>query len=350
MKDLSAALTSSLAGMLSAASEIGVITHTHPDGDAVGSAVAMYRYLRECLGKDACIMLADAPPEAVSFLTEGCAGDVLRYDTNPEKVRDKVRRCDLLVFLDLNSISRTGQMAEVFDGATASRILVDHHLNPAADEFQLIFSETEISSASELLYHILKTMPDIGDQPGRLPHGCLEAVMTGLTTDTNNFANSVFPSTFRTASELIAAGVDRDMILMHVYNSYPERRIRLMGEMLSRNLTITSDGVAYMILDGETIRRHGIEQGETEAFVNIPLTIGKVCMSIFVKDYGDMYRVSIRSKAGVSANRLAMKYFSGGGHEQASGGKIPKEGDTSTPQGVASYIERVTAEFFADEN
>ena len=348
MTDINAADITSTHSLIVGASKIGIVTHTHPDGDAVGSSIAMYQYLRYVCGKNVRILLADAAPAIVRFLTEPC-NDIIRYDKAPEEVRSWAASCDLMFFLDLNGIHRTGEMEKAFVGTTAMKVLIDHHLNPMREEFVTVFSKTDISSASELLYHILKAMPGIDGDCTKLPPTCLEAVMTGLTTDTNNFANSVYPSTFQTASELIAAGVDRDAILAHIYNSYPERRVRLMGELLYRNLKITSDGVAYMILDGETRDRYGVEQGDTEAFVNIPLSLEKVRMSIFVKDYGDLYRASIRSKRGVSANRLAMKYFNGGGHEQASGGNLPKEGLTGNPQGVAAYIERVTAEFFADE-
>ena len=340
-----------LKNLIEGASKIGIATHTHPDGDAVGSSVALYHYLSAMHGKDVRILLPDPEPDAVGFVLEGCRGRIMHYSDSPDAVRTWAESCDLLFFLDLNGAHRTGAMAGVFEGLAAPRVLIDHHLNPMREEFVLAFSETEISSASELLFHILMAMRDVEGDAGRLPAACLTAVLTGLTTDTNNFANSVFPSTFAAASALIGAGVDRDAILSHLYNSYHERRIRLMGELLHDRMVITPSGVAYMILDGEMKARYGIKQGETEAFVNIPLSMWKVKMSIFAKEEGDdTYRISIRSKKGVSANRLAMEYFNGGGHEQASGGKLPREGQTADTAGLAAYIESVTTKFLADEN
>lgn len=329
---------------------VGIATHTHPDGDAIGSSVALYHYLHDLHGKDVRILLDNSFPEAVGFVLDHCTGCVIRYDHKPDEIRRWASACDLLFFLDLNGVQRTGTMVAAFDGITAPRVLIDHHLNPQADEFRLIFSEVEISSASELLFNVLMAMPDIDGDASKLPSASLTAIMTGLTTDTNNFANSTFPSTFQAASSLIAAGVDRDAIIQSIYNSYPERRIRLMGELLHDRMVITGDGVAYMILDAETRDRTGIRQGETEAFVNIPLTMYKVRMSLFLREEDGTFRVSIRSKRGTSANRLAMKYFNGGGHEQASGGKISIGKEIGHASEAAAYIERVTHEFLTDEN
>ena len=120
----------------------------------------------------------------------------------------------------------------------------------------------------------------------------------------------------------MSAGVDRNRIISELYNNYRENRLRLEGLLLDRKLTITEDGVAYMIIDKALSDKFGIMEGETEGFVNIPLGIRKVKMSILVKEDEDRYRISIRSKAGVSANRFAASYFNGGGHECASGGKL----------------------------
>lgn len=332
------------------AQKIGIATHTHPDGDAIGSSLALLHYLHEMHGKDVRILLDNALPEAVGFMLGHCTGSIIRYDLNPDEVRRWAEACDLLFFLDLNGAGRTGGMSAVFEGLDAPRVLIDHHLNPMRDEFCLVFSETEISSSSELLFHILMAMPDVDGDATKLPAASLTAIMTGLTTDTNNFANSTYPSTFQTASSLIAAGVDRDSIISHIYNSYPERRIRLMGELLHERMVITEKGVAYMILDAEMRQRTGIRQGETEAFVNIPLTIREVRISIFLKEEDGVFRVSIRSKKGTSANRLAMAYFNGGGHEQASGGKLDIGVEVADARDAAAYIERVTSEFLTDES
>jgi phosphoesterase RecJ-like protein len=165
-------------------------------------------------------------------------------------------------------------------------------------------------------------MPQINGEAGALPTETAAALMTGMTTDTNNFANSVYPSTLVMASTLLAAGVDRDYILDRLFNQYGENRLRLMGHMMKDLLTITEDGAAYMILDQKTLAEYDIKEGDTEGFVNMPLSIAGVRMSLLLKEDGNKIRVSIRSKKGTSANMCARLYFNGGGHENAAGGRL----------------------------
>ena len=332
------------------AGRIGIVTHTRPDGDAIGSTLALKRYLEARLGgAGKCRILLDTDaPDAIRFLfSSSDLQETLVYERDAAAVREWVEGCTLLVFLDLNTLSRTGGMEAAVRGSTAPRILVDHHLRPERADFGLAFSETEVSSTCELLYRILLALPSCAGKG--LPQGCNEPLLTGITTDTNNFANSVFPGTLEAVAALLEAGTDRERILEHVYNGYPERRIRLMGRLLDRELTISDKGVACMILDGETAAAYGIREGETEGFVNIPLAIDRVRMSLFLKQSGDEYRVSIRSKRGWSARDLAARYFAGGGHEQASGGRIPLDGALKTKDDVAAFVARCTDEFLTDE-
>ena len=332
------------------ASRIGIVTHTRPDGDAVGSCLALKRYLETRLGAAGkCRILLDTEvPDAVRFLfSEAEKGETFVFERNAEAAKAWVAGCDLFFFLDLNTLSRTGGMEEMLVAASAPRVLVDHHLHPDLDRFRLAFSETEVSSTCELLFRLLASLPSCEGKG--LPEACADPLLTGITTDTNNFANSVFPTTLGTVSTLLEAGADREQILEHLYNEYPERRIRLLGRLLDRELTITERGVAYIILDEQTAASYGILEGETEGFVNIPLAIDRVRMSLFLKQNGDEYRVSIRSKRGTSAQRLAARYFAGGGHEQASGGKVPLRGAIRTKDDVAALLVRCTNEFLQDE-
>ena len=152
------------------------------------------------------------------------------------------------------------------------------------------------------------------------------------------------------ASGLLAAGVDRDGILQKLFNEYRENRLRIMGWLLYENMRITDAGVAYMIITSDTAERFGIREGETEGFVNMPLAIGRVKMSILLKIDGNGYfRVSVRSKKGYSSNLCATRYFHGGGHENASGGRLFFPQDIPSPDEAAGYVERVTGELFKEE-
>lgn len=332
---------SSLTRLIGDASNVTIIVHIHPDGDAVGSGIAMLAYLSS-IGKDAVLVLPDSCPASLTFLTERYRDKVMVYEENPGQVSDKIMSGDLIICQDFNSFARAGDAGEKVAACRAGKILIDHHLDPDRSCFDLCFSETEVSSTAELLYNILMSLPEIGHDARKLPLDTATALMTGMTTDTNNFANSVFPGTLTMASELLAAGVDRDMILENTFNSYKESRIHLMGYLLDRCIRITPDGVAYMILKKTAIRKFSVQDGDTEGFVNIPLCAGNVKMSIFLKEDGDRFRVSIRSKKGISANRIAKEFFNGGGHELASGGKLMIPDDVKNAGEAAAYIEKVT--------
>jgi phosphoesterase RecJ-like protein len=188
-------------------------------------------------------------------------------------------------------------------------------------------------------------LPPIGNDAGNLPAEAGTALMTGMTTDTNNFANSVFPTTFTMASELIGSGVDRDMIISKIYNRFKESRVRLQGHILQNLMHTTDYGVAYFVLDKETMHKYNVEEGDTEGFVNIPLTIDNIVMSIFAKEDNGFARISIRSKKGISANRCAAQYFNGGGHENAAGGRLDIPSDIVSLSAAAAYIEEKTHTF-----
>lgn len=313
-------MTSALRAAFGGNSVISVVSHTHPDGDAVGSSTAMCAYLR-AIGKDAEVILPTPAGEHISFIS----GEIrpLVFSEDPAACSARIASSGLIVCVDFNSLSRTEDMQELLRSSGAYKVLIDHHLSPMREEFDLCFSRTEVSSASELLYYILLEMPEIQGDPTRLPPLSRDALLAGMTTDTNNFANSVFPGTLTMASGLLAAGADRDAILSALYNSYSEGRVRLFGHMLKDGMRISPAGVAVMFLTQDILNRYGVDECDTEGLVNQPLAIRKVRMSILVKEQPDgTVRVSVRSKKGVSANQCAREFFHGGGHEQAAGGKI----------------------------
>ena len=336
--------------LLSAATDIVITSHMKPDGDALGSSIALYGFLKSA-GKKSTVVLPHRYPSNLGFLTVGeDTGAIIIHEENPAAAEAAFTSSDLIICLDFNAFHRTDKLEPALSSSKAAKVLIDHHLNPDRNNFEASFSETEVSSASELLYHILMAMPQTGGDAGKLPVSSLNALMTGMTTDTNNFANSVYPSTLLMASGLLAAGADRDMILSNLYNMFGESRLRLLGHMLKDLMTVTGDGVAYIVLDSDTLKRHNVNEGDTEGFVNMPLSIRDVRMSILIKEDEGKARVSIRSKKGTSANRCAMKYFNGGGHENAAGGRLMIPQDIESIEMAGRYIETNTHRFFNDEN
>lgn len=350
MQEIDQQKVNTLNNMLSAASDIAIVTHMKPDGDALGSSMAMHHFLAQA-GRKSSVILPHVQPENLDFLIEGAAcGSIIIHEQDPSAAEAAIASADLIICLDFNAFHRTDKLEVPLKESKAAKILIDHHLNPDASQFDLMFSETSISSASELLYHILMKMPPVCNDAAALPGKTREALMTGMTTDTNNFGNSVYPSTLQMASALLAAGTDRDRILSLLFNRFSENRLHLMGHMMKDLLTVTGDGVAYMILDSATLKKYNVKEGDTEGFVNMPLSIEKVRMSILAKEDDDRLRISVRSKKGVSANRCAGLHFNGGGHENAAGGRLRIPEDISGICDAAEYIRTHTHKFMTEEN
>lgn len=351
MQDINIINIQVLEAMIAEARKVTIVTHQKPDGDAMGSCIALYHFLKMC-GKDSVrIILNDRYPSYLDFLSSDILnGDIIFFQEMKDTAEILIQDSDLIFCLDFNAFHRTDKIEEALSTSKARKVLIDHHLNPDRNSFDLTFSETEISSASELLYQILIRTARIGMDATLLPLQSSTALMTGMTTDTNNFANSTYPSTFLMASDLLAAGVDRNAILSQLYNQYGENRLRLMGHMMKDLLVITDNGVAYIVLDKNTQERYCVSEGDTEGFVNMPLSIAGVRMSIMAKEDDGKIRISIRSKTGTSANRCARQYFNGGGHENAAGGRLNIPEDVSDVNDVAGYIEKHTQLYFSQEN
>ena len=329
--------------LVASASRVALVSHTHPDGDALGCSTALAVWLRESRGKEVACLLPDTPSETLHFMLEPSVR-YLFHDTAPQAAEDWIREADLVVLQDCNAFSRTEGLSAALAAATAPKVLIDHHLNPDRASFNLVFSTPDISSASELLYWLLVGVDGCAD---KLPAACAKALLTGMTTDTNNFANSVFPSTFRMASELVAAGVDRDAVVQQIFNNYRENRVRAMGYMQGEGLRLLPGGGALMVLTRAIQERFDIREGETEGLVNVPLTIGKVRLSILLKEEGNLFRVSIRSKRGTSAQQLAQRFFHGGGHENAAGGKVLVGEDIPSAADAPAYVESILKNYLS---
>lgn len=336
--------------LISASHSIVITAHQKPDGDAIGSCLGLSRFIADSLnsstgsaagGRHMRIILPDPVPDNISFIVNQNDCEITSAEENESYASQALGEADLIICLDFNSPSRTRELESALRSSPAVKILIDHHLGPEKDFFTLCFSEPEMSSTCELLFWILKSVNEHA-----LTTSCLEPLMLGMTTDTNNFSNSTTPSTLSMASFCLERGVDRGALLSRLYNSHREERFRLMGYMLSEKLKITPNGVAYCVFSEEELEKFDIREGETEGFVNIALGIANVRMSIMLKENDGIFRVSIRSKNGTSANRCAREWFNGGGHELAAGGKLDICPELPDSNAAEAYILKVTDKFF----
>ncbi|MGN0190120.1 MAG: bifunctional oligoribonuclease/PAP phosphatase NrnA [Candidatus Cryptobacteroides sp.] len=328
--------------------KIVISSHLHPDGDAVGSSCALACYLKD-RGKDVAVVLPDPVPDNLCFAISPDTAALVCSDLRT--CTELIAGADLIVSIDYNRPDRTAGLADAITASKARKVLIDHHLFPDCGTYGLVFSTPHTSSSCEVLYGILRDMPGVDGEIGKAGVEVCRLLMLGMTTDTNNFANSTLPSTLRMASDLLAAGVDRQGLLSGLYESYRENRLRFMGFFLKDRLKLTQYGLAYAVVTSEDMEDYDIREGETEGFVNMPLGIARVRMSILLRQDGDGFRVSIRSKRGVSANRCASMYFNGGGHENASGGRLAAQAESPAAARILmeKYIEDCCEVFFKDE-
>ena len=319
--------------------QIVILSHTNPDGDAVGSSLAWAEALRSMGHTVTCIV-----PNKYPYFLDWMQGidEVIIFKTDAEgRAARAVAEADILFCLDFNAISRLEILSQtIHANTTARRVLIDHHLSP--DEgFDLAFSHPDSSSTCFLVYAIVEALFGTDAITRRMA----EALYVGIMTDTGNFAFSFLtPQLFRAVAVLVEKGIRIPDIHNNVYNAYTEGRAKLFGYAINRKMEIIQDGtVAYMSLMENEMRRFQFQQGDSEGFVNYALTIKKMKMSAMFLAHRKFIRVSLRSRGDVDVNLFARKYFDGGGHKNAAGGKS----FLSMQETIAHYIKSVKE--FADE-
>lgn len=296
--------------------QVVIVSHTNPDGDAIGSSLAWAEVL-EGLGHTVTCIVPNRPPYFLSWMPR--INEVVIFKQGEEQAREAIERADLLFCLDFNAISRLEILSDtIAANQTARRILIDHHLSPE-EGFELLFSYPEASSTCYLVYELIVAL--FGTE--RLTRRMAELLYVGMMTDTGNFAFShLTPELFRAVAVLLETGIVIPEIHNRVYNSYTAGRARLFGYVINRKMELIANGhVAYMSLKEQEMRRFGFQQGDSEGFVNYPLTIKKVKMSAMFIEQHNFIRISLRSRGNIDVNLFARKYFEGGGHKNAAGGK-----------------------------
>jgi len=293
-----------------------ILSHTNPDGDAVGSSIAWAEALRR-EGHDVVCIVPNKYPYYLDWMTG--IGDVVIHRTEPDRAAAAVAEADVIFCLDFHSLSRLDQLSEVIAANTsAKRVLIDHHLNPT-EPFDIMFSHPEASSTCFLVYKLLEAL--WGAECVTASQA--EVLYGGMMTDTGNFSfSSLTPELYQSLAVLSATGINIPQIYNNVYNSFTEGRARLFGYAINRKMKMLRKGtVAYMSLTEEEMRRFWFQQGDSEGFVNYPLSIKKMRMSAIFIEHKDFIRVSLRSRGAVDVNLFASRYFEGGGHHNAAGGK-----------------------------
>lgn len=290
--------------------------HVNPDGDAVGSVLAMAEFLKN-KGKDAKMMVANDFPGFLHWMPG--ADEFLVFEKNAEACKSAIAQAECIMMLDFNNLSRSGILHNEIGKTRCPRVLVDHHRDADFSQFYCAYSNTCVSSASEIVAEILL---HYGKQ--ELTENISTNLLVGIMTDTGSFAHSIYhPRTFDIVSILVEKSMPYSLVHQLVYDTMSENRLRLLGFSISNRMEVIDNcSTAIIALDKSDLERFDYQPGDTEGVVNFPLSMDKIKMSVLVTERQDQIRLSFRSKGDFSVHELAQKHFKGGGHTNAAGGTL----------------------------
>jgi bifunctional oligoribonuclease and PAP phosphatase NrnA len=297
---------------------IVITAHRSPDGDSIGSSLALYHYLRS-KNYSVKVCMPDPCPYFLNWLSG--SNEILNTEENYNQVRDAIDEADLVFCLDFNDLSRVGKtMNEFLIASSSYKVMIDHHLHPS-EEFDLVFSDVSACSTAQLIYDFVVALGDEKILPLESGYG----IYCGIMTDTGSFR---FPSMAARTHEILAAlmrlGVKHYEIHENIYDTNTLDRLKLRGYAINEKLELIEPQQTTIIsLTKEEMERYNYRKGDTEGLVNVGLSIEGITRSIYLQEGEGLIKMSFRSK-GIDnpVNQIASRYFHGGGHANASGGKF----------------------------
>ena len=317
--------------------KIVIITHYNPDGDAIGSSLGLKHYLK-AKGLDAEVVVPNDFPKFLKWMPE--AKKITIADYKRKKAWEMIDAADVIFILDFNASHRAGNLVGPWiERAEGVKILIDHHQQP--ENFDFVYSDTTIPATSQMVYHFIDAM----EERELVNKDIAECLYCGIMTDTGGFRfRSTSATTHHIIADLIEKGADPAMISSSTWDTNTVSRLQLLSLILSR-IEIVKDGkVAILYLKRDELKEFGFEKGDTEGFVNYGLSILGTRMSAFFMEdlHEDFIKISFRSKDEVDVNQFSRKYFNGGGHINAAGGKYFKD----MYETIEDFKERVESEDF----
>ncbi len=292
-----------------------IVTHWSPDGDAMGSSLALYLYLRK-KGKKAEVIVPNAYPDFLHWLPSN--KQVINFQTQESKALKMLSTADLVFTLDFNSYTRLEKLGTVLDNTRVPKVLIDHHRQP--DSYpDYYFYDVNACSTCELVYDFIVGM---GDRK-LIDRKIASCLYTGLMTDTGSFRfPCVSAKTHAILAELLKTGIKPSDIHSAVYDSYSLDRLKLLGFALNEKLKLVEGyPVAYFTLSEKELDRFHYQKGDTEGLVNYPFSIKGIKVCALFNETEHQVKISFRSKGNIDMNKFARAYFNGGGHINAAGGK-----------------------------
>ena len=307
----------SLQALLDKRPIITIIPHTSPDGDAIGSTLGLYHFLKN-QGHDVQVI---APTDFPDFLKWMPGADrILIYPDQESRAEQRIADSSLIFTLDFNNLLRAKPLTPFLQKSLATFVMIDHHQQP--DTYATItYSDEKASSTCELIYN---TIVSLGSQEA-INQTIATCLYTGIMTDTGGFRFSMTsPQTHRVAAVLLEKGANCAQIASDVLDSYSIDRLQLLGTVLDGLTYLKEYKTAYMSVSSKILKQFNFRKGDTEGFVNYGLRIKEAELAvIFIENEEDnLIKISFRSKTSLDVNLLARTYFNGGGHINAAGGSM----------------------------
>tara|TARA_B100000161_G_scaffold265462_1_gene241814 strand:- start:5891 stop:6892 length:1002 start_codon:yes stop_codon:yes gene_type:complete len=305
-----------LSKLLKEAKNIIIVTHNNPDGDAIGSSLALFHFLNKINIKATTI----TPNNHPSFLNWVPGIDeLLIFEENTEITTKKIKESDLIFTLDFNSLTRCGEIFNHLD-LEKNFVMIDHHQNPE-NYAKIQFSEPNISSTCELVYNLI----DGFGKKSLINKKIASCLYLGMMTDTGCFQyNGVTSQTYDIISYLITKKIDQSEIYNNVYNNSNISKLLVLGKALGSLKVLKKDNTSFMHLTKKDLLDSNYQKGDSEGIVNYGLSLSNINFTaIFIEDIDqeDLIKISFRSKIDFPCNKFAEQYFEGGGHINAAGGK-----------------------------
>ncbi|WP_438977154.1 DHH family phosphoesterase [Polaribacter sp.] len=305
-----------LKAFLTTPKNIVIVGHRNPDGDAMGSTLALKFYL-EKKGHNCKVVVPNEYPDFLHWLPG--SDSTYRFDWQNNQSQKAIQNSDIIFLLDFNALHRVGSdMQKTLENYKNDFAMIDHHQQP--DDVTYMYSDTSICSTCQMVYQFIEMNNDLE----LIDADIATCLYTGIMTDTGSFRfRSTTSATHRIIADLIDKGAENDRIHNNVYDANSYNRLLLLGQALSNLQILPSYKTAYITLTSEEKKRFDFQKGDTEGVVNYALSLkGIIFAAIFIEDSDqEIIKISFRSKGKFSVNQFARNHFSGGGHDNAAGGK-----------------------------
>lgn len=319
------------------ATNVVVCAHVSPDGDAIGSTLALKHWLTR-KGKHVTVVVPNIFPDFLHWMPG--AQDVKVYLKHEKEVEPIVAEADLFIITDLNDSSRLQDLETCVLANPVTKIMIDHHLNPT-DFCQLVISRPDMCASAEVICHLLYQLGEL-KQITADEATCLYAAMM---CDTGAFTfNSNRAVVFECISYLLNRGIDKDRIYRNVFWTYSLARMRLTGYLLYVKMeTLHELHASIITLTNQERKMFSVKNGDTEGIVNMPLQISGMRLSVFLSEdteHAGVVKVSLRSVDDFPCNDMSAQFFNGGGHRNASGGRLycgMEEAISKVREAIKSY-------------